>query len=254
MESNPFQYRDTARPGQVVAKRPGLTVLELFVVIAIIAVLLALFLPATRRSRGALRRSRCHNNVRNIMLALHNYHDDHGAFPPAFTVDENGNRLHSWRTLILPYLEQPDLFTRIDLSKPWSHPVNTAAMREMPAVFRCESVKLPDGHTTYLGLVGPRAFFSDDGRPRQLDDITDSHDHTVAIAEVPSVNAMHWMNPHDDGLTVFLHRAKDLPTAHIAGAHVGLVSGGARYFSDSIEDESREGYTTIDGGEVLPEE
>ena len=60
------------------------------------------------------------NNIRNITLALLNYADTHKAFPPAYTVDANGNRLHSWRTLLLPYLDQQSLYESIDFSKPWN--------------------------------------------------------------------------------------------------------------------------------------
>ncbi len=72
-------------------------------IIGIGLVLLVLLMPFSR-GREAPRRTQCKNNLKQIGLAFHNYHDDHGVFPPAYTVDENGTRLHSWRTLILPYL------------------------------------------------------------------------------------------------------------------------------------------------------
>ncbi|MEZ6144785.1 MAG: DUF1559 domain-containing protein [Planctomycetaceae bacterium] len=59
--------------------------------------------PLVSQPRSS-RHLQCKNNLKQIMLALHNYHDDFGTFPPAYTVDENGKRMHSWRTLIWPYL------------------------------------------------------------------------------------------------------------------------------------------------------
>src|SRR4051794_16138712 len=78
----------------------GFKLVELIVVMGIIAVLLALLLPATRSTRGAARRSQCVNNLKQIALALHSYEQAHKALPPAYTVDAQGRRLHSWRTLI----------------------------------------------------------------------------------------------------------------------------------------------------------
>src|SRR5262245_46299640 len=86
--------------------RRGFTLLELLVVVAVIGILIALLLPATRSARPAARRAQCTNNLKQIALALRSYEQDHKALPPAYTVDESGRPLHSWRTLILPHLEQ----------------------------------------------------------------------------------------------------------------------------------------------------
>jgi type II secretory pathway pseudopilin PulG len=110
----------------------GLTVL------AILAVVVAMLLPSVRRARPAARRSQCKNNLKQIGLALYNYEADYHAFPPAYTVDADGKPLHSWRTLILPYLDQQPLYARIDLSKPWDDPAN--ARRSKP---RCWSIVAP---------------------------------------------------------------------------------------------------------------
>jgi len=107
----------------------GFTLIELLVVIAIIAILVALLLPAVQQAREAARRSSCKNNLKQLGLALHNYHDTFNTFPPAFvdgdpcytstTNDcasdapyENRNSL-GWQTFILPYVEQPALYDQI---------------------------------------------------------------------------------------------------------------------------------------------
>lgn len=77
--------------------------------------LLALLMPTTRTANNAARRSQCSNNLKQIGLALLIYHDTYGEFPPAYTVDDKGNHLHSWRTLLLPFLEQKTLYESIDL-------------------------------------------------------------------------------------------------------------------------------------------
>jgi len=85
-------------------RRPGFTLIELLVVIAIIAVLVALLLPAVQQAREAARRAQCKNNLKQIGLALHNYHDAFGCFPPVASTDAQGNPLLSWRVALLPYL------------------------------------------------------------------------------------------------------------------------------------------------------
>ena len=100
--------------------RRGFTLIELLVVIAIIAILIALLLPAVQQAREAARRSTCKNNMHNIGLALHNYHEIHGTFPPAALywrrpeVDTNrescGRYGPSWMVMILPMMERGNVY------------------------------------------------------------------------------------------------------------------------------------------------
>lgn len=89
--------------------RTGFTLVELLVVIAIIGVLIALLLPAVQAAREAARRTQCSNNVKQIALALHNYHDAHRIFPPGESKLTDGNPGHAWSGQIIPYLEQATL-------------------------------------------------------------------------------------------------------------------------------------------------
>jgi prepilin-type N-terminal cleavage/methylation domain-containing protein/prepilin-type processing-associated H-X9-DG protein len=93
------------------AKRTGFTLVELLVVIAIIGVLVALLLPAVQAAREAARRMSCSNNLKQFGLALQNFHDVNGAFPPGMTDDDTNN--FGWGTYILPYMEQTHLYNNI---------------------------------------------------------------------------------------------------------------------------------------------
>jgi prepilin-type N-terminal cleavage/methylation domain-containing protein len=147
--------------------RSAFTLVELLVVIAIIGILVALLLPAVQAAREAARRMQCSNNVKQILLAMHNYHDTY----KQFAVGENGWHGDVWSAYILPYIEQNTIFERITLSGEnksengvsniqWASPSeglnnasldstnpshrNIAACETMVQVFRCPSAALPE--------------------------------------------------------------------------------------------------------------
>lgn len=110
------------RPGWI---RRGFTLIELLVVIAIIAILIALLLPAVQQARESARRTQCKNNLKQLGLAMHNYHDTYGRFPPAevhkqpFLSGANNNwddQTSNWAVYLLPYIEQANVYSRIDFS------------------------------------------------------------------------------------------------------------------------------------------
>lgn len=159
--------------------------------LVVVGILVCLFLPA-KQHNGGTPRSTCANNLRNINMALIHYRIMRGAYPPAYTVDANGKPLHSWRTLILPYLDRNDLYQSIDLSKPWDDPVNAKAAKMRIACYRCPSANVAENYTTYLAIVTPHSCLQP-GKSKNIDDIKDDASQTLAVIEVDADHAVPWM-------------------------------------------------------------
>ena len=139
-------------------RTPGFTLIELLVVIAIIAILIALLLPAVQQAREAARRTQCKNNLKQIGLALHNYHDIHSIFPYGLYYDDS----FGWGVFILPMLDQGSVYDNIQPGNATLHPyvdpeadddiapgvgghqvfcdTGPAALKTQLTVFRCPSV------------------------------------------------------------------------------------------------------------------
>ncbi len=151
-------------PFALTTRHSGFTLVELLVVIAIIGVLVGLLLPAVQSAREAARRMSCSNNLKQLGLALHNYHDTYTAIPPARNRDDTiygadwNTQTISWRARILPYIEQSALYENVDFSIPhwWAgsqHPNsnwNIVAPAVVPS-FRCPS----DGGNGNVNWVDP---------------------------------------------------------------------------------------------------
>jgi prepilin-type N-terminal cleavage/methylation domain-containing protein len=131
--------------------RRGFTLIELLVVIAIIAVLIALLLPAVQQAREAARRSQCKNNLKQIGLAMHNYHETFKTFPPGFisktppTANANSieRSMYSWGAFILPYIDQAPLYNQLQVGNVLLETNlsngNLGALQTPLPVFRCAS-------------------------------------------------------------------------------------------------------------------
>ncbi len=124
-------------------KRTGFTLVELLVVITIIGILIALLLPAVQAAREAARRMQCANNVKQLALALHGYHQAIGVFPPAMQCDSSETpattvRMRAnWVIAVLPYLEQQGLYDAFDFSVPISNAANREARGQALDVMTC---------------------------------------------------------------------------------------------------------------------
>lgn len=212
-------------------------------------VLVGLLLPAVQASREAARRMSSSNNLKQIMLALHNYHDVYGHFPPAISRDDDGNPLLSWRVAILPFVEQQALYEEFHLDEPWDSEHNIQLLERMPSIFADPSVPPMPGMTTYHAVVGENYCFSPDG-PIRFRDITDGTSNTIAVFEGNPAVAVPWSQPSDaeidpeDPLSV-------MGGVRAGGFNVAFTDGSVRFIAESIDLEMLLALLTRNGGEVV---
>lgn len=231
-------------------KRNALTIVEVIVVIAVLLLLAALIFPTTVESREAARQNTCMNNLKQIGFALQNYHGSFGHFPPAYTTNDENERLHSWRMLILPVLEAKTVFGTTDLTESWDSPINSKSKKFVFGGYECPSTDLEPGHTTYQAPVGPNWAFA--GKtPRSLDDFEDITSRTLLLVEVDSERAVHWMSPHDFEEKYGLPFDQDTKGPHANVIHAVFVDGHIVSIPGGVDPEALRGMLTIAGGEKL---
>ncbi|MCE9526999.1 MAG: DUF1559 domain-containing protein [Planctomycetales bacterium] len=255
MEVNPYQgtlHGGQPQPAEPKPSQFRPTLLGCLAIIGIVGLLVALLLPMRRRAGPAARRMQCANNLKQIGLALQTYADKYGALPPAHTVDTDGKPLHSWRTLILPFMEQEPLYNKIDLSKPWDDPVNKWALEIGLPYNACPSTDLPSTHTTYLAIVVPGGCFKPTDS-RKLSDITDGLDSTLMVMEVDVTQAVHWMAPTDSINFDLLKPKSGARLQHPHGYQVVFVDGSVHFLSADLQPETLRALITIDGKDVVGE-
>lgn len=219
---------------------------------------LALFLAYNEGRRLSIRnawaRSFCRDNLKQIGIALYDYHEAYGSFPPAFTTDAEGRRLHSWRVLLLPYLDKRELYDQIRLDEPWDSPHNASLAAGMPEVFRCPAdLEAGELDTSYVMIVGPDTF-ADLPLPRSPSSIPDGAANTMIVAEM-SDSAVHWMQPEDlrsDQMVLQVNApvGEGIRSGHVGFGANALFCDGASYtLPESIEPKQLKALFTPAGGE-----
>jgi prepilin-type N-terminal cleavage/methylation domain-containing protein len=228
----------------------GFTLIELLVVIAVIGVLVALMLPATQSAREAARRVECNDNLKNIALALQNYHDVHKQFPPAAIGPRNvpRERQFSWIVAILPFIEERNLYEKLRLDLPWDDPHNLALLQKaVPKYLFCPSDVSPSAgsegfrKTSYVAITGSDVAMR--GRSRgvigfdrglQMAEITDGTSNTAIVAEV--TDGGPWFaagagtaRPIDDWIQ------KKTWSPHPGGGLLAMVDGSVQFITYTTE-------------------
>ena len=192
-------------------------------------ILAALLLPAVSSARDSARRVQCSNNLHQINIALMQYETEHGAFPPAYSVDKNGKPLLSWRVLLLPYLDQDGLYQQFHLDEPWNSPHNRPLAAQMPAIFRCPSEPNLTGEQTSYVLITGRGTAYEANQPMRMDRLERGASETLFMAE-SAESGICWTEPRDvdiENLRFGLNAppGQGLRSGHARAVVVGYADG-----------------------------
>jgi hypothetical protein len=201
---------------------------------------------ALAKARVASDRIRSHNNLKQIALALHNYHDAYGHFPPATVKSKDGKPLYSWRVLLLPYMDESALYRKFKTDEPWDSPNNMPLVQLMPKVFAAPGKKEAVPFAThYQVIVGEGAVFEPD-RTTNLAQIVDGLSRTVMVAEAAA--AVPWSKPED----VDFDPRGPLPKLggiFKDGFHVAAADASIHFVPDGVAPDTLRALITRAGGE-----
>lgn len=222
--------------------------------IGVSAVLGGLMLPAIQSTREAARRMQSANNLKQIGIALHSYHDAYGEFPPAVVRDKDGKPLYSWRVLILPYIEQENIFRKWKKDEPWDSPNNKPLSDLVLKVYSAPGA--PDENTNrthYRVFTGKGAGFEENkarpGKGWRFADFTDGSSNTIAVVE--ATESVPWAKPDE----LEFVPGQPLPAMGLPGGdgfNALLFDGSYRHLQKTINRGTLQAMITRNGGEVIP--
>ena len=220
------------------AERPfQFRLVHLLVAVTIVGAVLALLVPAWRAAREAALRSSCRNNLQQLMVGLHNYHDVYGQFPPAHLCDATGKPAHSWRLLIWPFLGAQPYYSQYNFAEPWNGPTNSKLHAVSMPLYRCPGDRSsPPGMTNYVAIVGKGTVWP---APRSVDiaDIAAGTSTTLMIVEIAHSD-IHWIEPRDLPVEELAARLDPQHRPQLLGNHIG--GGMVAYADGHVEMLSRD--------------
>ena len=232
----------------------GIVLSSMGMVWTIVALLVGLMLPAIQVTRQAARETQSVNNVRQMVLSMHNYESKNQKFPL-----QNRNGL-SWRVHVLPYIEEGNLYERFNLDEPWDSPHNIQLLGEMPSTFECPNVVLEPGFTVYQvpytdlatnSDLNDIALFDTSGVGTGISQIRDGTSFTAMVLEVNPEAAVEWTKPADWEFDP-ADPTRDLGGVNPSTIIVGFADGSTQRLPKSIDPKIMKAIMTRAGGEVLP--
>jgi hypothetical protein len=215
-----------------------------------------LFLPAMNGPCHNDPQWGCRNNLKWLAIAMHNYHDVYHSFPPAYIADKNGRPIHSWRVLLLPFLECDSLYKQYRFDEPWNGPHNKMLAAKMPDIFHCPSETGQQTTTSYFAVVGPKTVFPGE-KPIKIRDITDGTSSTILLVEAAD-SGINWLEPRDMSYVEAVRGINPksgwgISSHHEGGARVALASGATQFLPNAIPaGDLRLLLERNDGDSVLP--
>lgn len=199
---------------------------------------------------GASDRMQSSNNLKQLALAVYNYESSYGFYPPAATLGKKGQKLHSWRVAILPFIEQESLYKKFRLDEPWDSEHNLKVFQEnpMPKVFSLPGTPESDGKKThYQAFVGNGAMF-ETVAPLKIADITDGTSNTVMF--FTAAKPVEWTKPDDVEFDP-KQDVKKLLLFQNKAVMMAFGDGSVRAVSETVSESTLKALITRNGGEVV---
>lgn len=216
------------------------------------AILAALLLPAVSPARIAARQSASRDQLKQIGVALQNYHDAYNSFPAAYYADEDGKPRTSWRACLLPYLEEQSKFNAYNFNVPWNAPENAAVAQSPITVYQSPAEhRSPSLKTAFVVVTGPGTAFPG-AESTRLSQILDGTSNTIFVLEIKNSN-IDWAEPRD----LDIDSLSTDPTApnciDLAGGALAVLGDGqvVRLPSD-LPLQTLKDYLTVSDGRVTP--
>ena len=163
--------------------------------VAVGGIAVGLLLPAVQQVRAAARRTQSMNNLRQLSLACLNYEASKRSYPAAYTVDEEGKPLLSWRVAILPYLGEQELYDQFRQDEPWDSDHNRQLLSKMPDVFRNPAAFTSDTDSSYAAPVCEGSAIAE--KANTIENIEDGAFNTILVVELGESQQMPWTAPQD---------------------------------------------------------
>jgi Protein of unknown function (DUF1559) len=191
-------------------------------------------------------------------LAVANYHDTYGCFPPAYVADRDGAPAHSWRVLILPFLEQRELYSAYNFAEPWDGPHNRTLADKIGQIYLRSGLESDQVRTTsFVAVVGSETMWRGAGSLSDKE-LGDGTHNTLMVVEVPDGQFL-WMEPKDlhfDRMSFQINDGSGRGLgSRLGGARVLTADGTVRTLPDSFEPRRLRAILTANGGEkeTIPE-
>ena len=209
-----------------------------------------MLIPNVRQVRGPARRTQCLNNLRQISLAMINYESANGHFLPAYIADENGKPMHSWRVLLLPYMEENALYEQYNMDEPWDGPNNSKLHDEIVPLFRCPSSDSAEHCSDYVLVTGKGTAFEAD-KTTNYGDLADGSSNTILMVEIFDADD-HWMKPQDISADQFFSPVlEEVKSNHSGVRNVSLFDGSTHSITTDVSQEELRKLVLIADGEVV---
>ena len=215
---------------------------------ATIPLMVGLTLPAIQSARAAARRTQSANNLKQLGLAMHNYHATYKKFPAAVMTADDGVTRYSWRVALLPFLDEKKLYDSYNFTEPWDSPDNLKVLAQMPNTFRHPNEDSGTTNSSYYALIGESTAWGDGENAIRIRDMVDGTSNTALVFDAR--RAIPWTKPQD------IEYSADNDVPKLGGYEPGgfnalLGDGSVRYFSSQVAEKTLRSVITRNGKEVI---